>query len=379
MKGWTRASAAASCTRRLPSSGERCAAASSSPPSARRRSPRRCATASTSRWRAGASGAGRCSRNASWRWNGASGGASARVAGARTAAARRSKSLAVEEARALEVGGVQLDLRLDRIDRLEDGGELLLDYKTGQAPGRATGSTRGPTSRSFRCMRSPATVPPDGLAFARVARGECAFAGLAQRADIAPDIELFAPAKGRADDWPKQLDAWRQTLACAGRAVPLRPRRGSIPSAIRARATPVICARCAGSRTCSVVRSNRTTHRTRRAEVPPRRPLPNEQQLSLLFDEPVRATPSPTGAGGRRRAPTQPGVGAGPLLHRPGAGRLGQDRAADPAVPGPARAGGQARGGHRHHLHPQGRRRDAQPRPRGAARGARGAGAGFRP
>jgi probable DNA repair protein len=123
--------------------------------------------------------------------------------------------LAVEEARALEVGGVQLDLRLDRSDRLEDGGELLLDYKTGQAQVGRWFDPR-PDEPQLPLYALTRAVPPDGLAFARVARGECAFAGLAQRADIAPDIELFAPAKSRADDWPKQLDAWRQTLAALG-------------------------------------------------------------------------------------------------------------------------------------------------------------------
>jgi probable DNA repair protein len=123
--------------------------------------------------------------------------------------------LAVEEARSLQVGGVQLELRLDRIDRLEDGGELLLDYKTGPARVGRWFDPR-PNEPQLPLYALSREVAPAGLAFARVARGECAFAGLAERADIAPGIATFAPAKDRADDWAGQLDAWRQTLAGLG-------------------------------------------------------------------------------------------------------------------------------------------------------------------
>ena len=54
------------------------------------------------------------------------------------------------------------------------------------------------------------------------------------------------------------------------------------------------------------------------------------------------------------------------LVHRPGAGRLGQDRAADPALSGVAGARRAARGDRRDHLHPQGRGRDAKARAGGA-------------
>ena len=70
--------------------------------------------------------------------------------------------------------------------------------------------------------------------------------------------------------------------------------------------------------------------------------------------------------GRRRRTPG--GTGPGPILHRPGPGRRRQDGSADPAISAPAGHRGRARGDPRHHLHPQGRRRDAQPHPRRPAR-----------
>jgi RecB family exonuclease len=123
--------------------------------------------------------------------------------------------VAIETARRLEVGGVQLELRLDRIDRLEDGGELLLDYKTGSAPVSRWFDSR-PDEPQLPLYTLTAGAAPAGLAFARVARGECGFSGLAARDGIGPGIEPFAPARGRAQDWAGQLEAWRQTLSALG-------------------------------------------------------------------------------------------------------------------------------------------------------------------
>ena len=36
-----------------------------------------------------------------------------------------------ETERSLELSGLRLRLKIDRIDQLEDGGQLLIDYKTG--------------------------------------------------------------------------------------------------------------------------------------------------------------------------------------------------------------------------------------------------------
>ena len=41
--------------------------------------------------------------------------------------------VAVESDKSVQIGQLQLDLRLDRIDQLEDGSQLIIDYKTGSA------------------------------------------------------------------------------------------------------------------------------------------------------------------------------------------------------------------------------------------------------
>jgi probable DNA repair protein len=123
--------------------------------------------------------------------------------------------LAVEEARGLGVGGVRLELRLDRVDRLGAGGALLLDYKTGEAQTGSWFDTR-PDEPQLPLYALALENRPAGMAFARLARGECAFDGLAERDAIAPGVAPLAATKGRAGGWRDQLEAWRETLDALG-------------------------------------------------------------------------------------------------------------------------------------------------------------------
>ena len=124
---------------------------------------------------------------------------------------------AVEEAREIEVGGIRLEVRLDRVDRLADGGELLLDYKTGEVAVKRWFGVR-PDEPQLPLYTLARGQPPAALAFARVKRGESGFAGLGERSGIAPGVDSLSGAKA-ADApgrWPDQLAAWRETLHALG-------------------------------------------------------------------------------------------------------------------------------------------------------------------
>ena len=59
---------------------------------------------------------------------------------------------ALEHAKTVKIGPLELQVRLDRIDRLPDGRDVLLDYKTGKcSPGDWDGTTAGPAPAS--CLR----------------------------------------------------------------------------------------------------------------------------------------------------------------------------------------------------------------------------------
>jgi probable DNA repair protein len=121
-----------------------------------------------------------------------------------------------EQAQEAQIGGVRLRVRLDRVDRLADGGELLIDYKTGDGSvahwfGERPDDPQLPAYATLRGER------PAGLAFAIVKRGHCRMQGLAQQTGVGEGVAGFAAGEERAADWRSQLDAWAATLDALGR------------------------------------------------------------------------------------------------------------------------------------------------------------------
>ena len=97
--------------------------------------------------------------------------------------------LAVEEARSLEIGGVRLELRLDRADRLDAGGDLLLDYKTGKAQTGSWFDAR-PDEPQLPLYALATETPPVALTFARWRVGTAHSRGL-------PSARTSRQASGR--------------------------------------------------------------------------------------------------------------------------------------------------------------------------------------
>lgn len=94
-----------------------------------------------------------------------------------------------ESQRELDVAGLRLRTRIDRIDRLADGRLLIIDYKTGERTRKAWDGLRPnePQLLAYALAEHPA--PLAGIAFAQVKRGKCCFvtepAGLLKAATTA--------------------------------------------------------------------------------------------------------------------------------------------------------------------------------------------------
>jgi probable DNA repair protein len=119
---------------------------------------------------------------------------------------------ALERDETVVLGGLRLTVRLDRVDRLADGGEMLIDYKTGAASPQDWFGER-PDDPQLPLYTLTRGAAPAALAFGLVRRGNCSLAGLGVRDAVAPGIRSLEP--GGADtarDWPAQLVAWRATL-----------------------------------------------------------------------------------------------------------------------------------------------------------------------
>jgi ATP-dependent helicase/nuclease subunit B len=106
------------------------------------------------------------------------------------------------------VAGVALDLRLDRVDRLDDGWQLIIDYKTGK-PKTFDGLAQRlvqPQLPAYALAAGPSTA---GVATLYLGRGGVSVRGSSDRPDrINPRL---APRQGEPT-WAQRVERWRQQL-----------------------------------------------------------------------------------------------------------------------------------------------------------------------
>lgn len=125
----------------------------------------------------------------------------------------------VEEAAEVDIGGLKLALRIDRLDHVPSeprdrgqtrGGDLLIDFKTGPV---SINHWRGPRPEDpqLPLYAVSAKAPVHGVAFARVRPQECRLSGVADPAAVAG---RFAPVDDfDAASFEDLVEQWRETLA----------------------------------------------------------------------------------------------------------------------------------------------------------------------
>lgn len=97
----------------------------------------------------------------------------------------------VEENTRLVIGDVEFSARLDRVDELEDGRRVIIDYKGGQASINTWAGDR-PDEPQLPLYAVTHPEPVAAVTFARLKRGkDFGFAGLAESEDILPDTAAF--------------------------------------------------------------------------------------------------------------------------------------------------------------------------------------------
>jgi probable DNA repair protein len=122
--------------------------------------------------------------------------------------------VATEDKRNVELGGLSLDTRLDRVDEVDGGRRIVIDYKTGATSAGAWLGERPdePQLPLYLVAAEPAAA---AIAFAQVKAGDMKFAALARDADLLPGIKAFAESyyRGRHASWQEVVAAWRADLA----------------------------------------------------------------------------------------------------------------------------------------------------------------------
>ena len=115
----------------------------------------------------------------------------------------------IEAASMVSVGGLQVQVRADRVDVLPDGREIILDYKTGQLKPRGWEGER-PDEPQLPLYCATSDHPVAGAAFAMIRTGELRFRGL-----TAGDVSLPALSKMPIDPalpFERQVLEWRLVL-----------------------------------------------------------------------------------------------------------------------------------------------------------------------
>ncbi len=120
----------------------------------------------------------------------------------------------LEKGTDLELEGVGLSMRIDRIDRLDDGSLLLIDYKTGQTSIRDwLGERLREPQLPLYALAVGAQVR--GLAFGSLATGREGFIGIAETGVAGTDIEPLSGTGRRTDgieEWSDMTAIWERTL-----------------------------------------------------------------------------------------------------------------------------------------------------------------------
>ncbi len=112
-----------------------------------------------------------------------------------------------EGERFAEVSGIRCKVKIDRIDRLTDGREVIIDYKTGE-PNLQFWDTDRPDEPQLPLYSTIHEKPLAGVLFAQIKTGKLKFLGLVDK-----DVEMPG---GVHVDLPAQIKAWRAVLEKLG-------------------------------------------------------------------------------------------------------------------------------------------------------------------
>ena len=122
-----------------------------------------------------------------------------------------------EQEHVKHVGPLRIRLKIDRIDELDDGSRVVIDYKTGSKIEPKDFLTRPliePQLPVYAVTDVDST--PAGLVFARLRRGECKFAGMTCEPGIlkgVKDFSKYPPAQDLGiDSWDELIHFWKGEL-----------------------------------------------------------------------------------------------------------------------------------------------------------------------
>lgn len=121
--------------------------------------------------------------------------------------------VATEDKRSICIGGLKLTTRLDRIDELDDGQRIIIDYKT-QKVSINTMLGERPDEPQLPLYLISAEPNAIAVAFAYVKTRNMGFIGIARDEDLLPGMKALSESLQRQqyESWTVLVDSWRNSL-----------------------------------------------------------------------------------------------------------------------------------------------------------------------
>jgi probable DNA repair protein len=120
--------------------------------------------------------------------------------------------LETEFPQTLRIGGRELQLRADRIDRLESGKRLIIDYKSGAKKSANVWWGDRPDEPQLP-MYALLEPPADAIALATLHAADSGFVGLANVPDLADGIHDSGSLRRDPIAWADLMEHWQRTVA----------------------------------------------------------------------------------------------------------------------------------------------------------------------
>ncbi len=126
----------------------------------------------------------------------------------------------IEKEFKLLIEGIQVKLVIDRVDTLDDGRLVVIDYKTGSAPDFKNWASAQITEPQLPVYAAFLLQDADiaAVCFGKVRLTDGGFAGVAAGEDVLPGVKAYNAEKNNVfppeqfPDWPSLLSHWRHTI-----------------------------------------------------------------------------------------------------------------------------------------------------------------------
>ena len=110
-----------------------------------------------------------------------------------------------------QIGPLKISIQIDRIDQLQSGHRLIIDYKTGKN-NRVSGWMEPRPQDPQLPLYLLSQPTSDGIAYAQVNMTDITFKGIVHQADPFMEVKSYNTVKADAENWQAQLAVWKNTL-----------------------------------------------------------------------------------------------------------------------------------------------------------------------